>query len=642
MAKIIGNTTATPNPRPDWNQTDDKKADYIKNKPVILTEENIVDLIDTYGNAAPIRSDWEQSDETKLDYIKNKPVVLTEQEIIDLIGEHGNDAQIQVDWAQTDEDQVDYIKNKPVVLTEQNVIDLIDEHGNEAQIQSDWLQDDTESLDYIKNKPLLGNIAAKDKIDRTDLVATVQASLKKADNAIPLAQKGTANGVAELNENGKVPATQLPSYVDDVAEYPNLESFPEKGDADKIYVSLDTNTTYRWGGTSYVPMISGVVLGETEATAYRGDRGKIAYEHTLITGNPHNVTAELIGALPAINGKAAQGTTSTDDTLKNMNRFQSDVYIQGDGGAPNNPRVAGFYMGKSATDENRHIDIVSGAKYSYIDFNKANAEVDYNARLIVDVENGATEFKWGDDSTQKTFNIQGAIQQGGQSVALKGDIPDVSNCVRYTTNENVSIAGATKPTYTFVPPEGDNQPGNSKAAAYFPEGIIMGGTAQSAGFMVRGICGINSSDPKTGACTKDNLYINYDGNNDYKYDRQLVMQAGAVGTHYGNNVYQYAAVRGDALKGYCDANYVNVTGDTMTGALKMVASNPHIGFKDSGYDTEWHIQAHQDQFGFGPTWDKAIKSDKNGNLTASGSVKIGNAVTLEYDSTNECLNFSFK
>ena len=35
MAKIIGNTTATPNPRPDWAQTDETKADYIKNKPII-------------------------------------------------------------------------------------------------------------------------------------------------------------------------------------------------------------------------------------------------------------------------------------------------------------------------------------------------------------------------------------------------------------------------------------------------------------------------------------------------------------------------------------------------------------------------------------------------------------------------------
>ena len=40
MAKIIGNTTATPNPRPDWNQTDETKADYIKNKPDITGEIN--------------------------------------------------------------------------------------------------------------------------------------------------------------------------------------------------------------------------------------------------------------------------------------------------------------------------------------------------------------------------------------------------------------------------------------------------------------------------------------------------------------------------------------------------------------------------------------------------------------------------
>ena len=45
MAKIIGNTTATPNPRPDWHQSDETKADYIKNKPEILTEEDVRNII---------------------------------------------------------------------------------------------------------------------------------------------------------------------------------------------------------------------------------------------------------------------------------------------------------------------------------------------------------------------------------------------------------------------------------------------------------------------------------------------------------------------------------------------------------------------------------------------------------------------
>ncbi len=73
MAKIIGNTTATPNPRPDWEQTDEKKADYIKNKPKVLTEEDVIQLIEENGGDAGVQADWGQTDETQLDYIKNKP-----------------------------------------------------------------------------------------------------------------------------------------------------------------------------------------------------------------------------------------------------------------------------------------------------------------------------------------------------------------------------------------------------------------------------------------------------------------------------------------------------------------------------------------------------------------------------------------
>ena len=96
-----------------------------------------------------------------------------------------------------------------------------------------------------------------------------------------------------------------------------------------------------------------------------------------------------------------------------------------------------------------------------------------------------------------------------------------------------------------------------------------------------------------------------------------------------------------------DSRYVNVSGDTMTGRLKMEMSNPHVHFKDTGYATDWYIQAYEDQFGFGTTWATAFKSDKNGNTTTvgnhkvSGNVVVGNKATLQYDSTNECLNFVF-
>ena len=84
---------------------------------------------------------------------------------------------------------------------------------------------------------------------------------------------GRNNGVASLDLNGKVPTSQLPSYVSDVKEYPSLSDFPSVGEANKIYIALDTNKEYRWGGTVYVEIGSSLALGETSETAWAGDKG---------------------------------------------------------------------------------------------------------------------------------------------------------------------------------------------------------------------------------------------------------------------------------------------------------------------------------------------------------------------------------
>ena len=102
---------------------------------------------------------------------------------------------------------------------------------------------------------------------------------------------GQPGGVAELDDTGHVPASQLPSYVDDVQEYPSRSGFPATGEAGKIYVATDTNLTYRWTGSGYVEISPSLALGETSATAYRGDREKAAYDHSQIkSGNPHGTT----------------------------------------------------------------------------------------------------------------------------------------------------------------------------------------------------------------------------------------------------------------------------------------------------------------------------------------------------------------
>ena len=86
---------------------------------------------------------------------------------------------------------------------------------------------------------------------------------------------------ANLSDNGKVPANQLPSYVDDVLEYGTLSTFPVTGETDKIYVAKDTNLTYRWSGTRYVEISQSIALGETSTTAYPGNKGK-ANEEAII------------------------------------------------------------------------------------------------------------------------------------------------------------------------------------------------------------------------------------------------------------------------------------------------------------------------------------------------------------------------
>lgn len=123
----------------------------------------------------------------------------------------------------------------------------------------------------------------------------------------------------------------------------------------------------------------------------------------------------------------------------------------------------------------------------------------------------------------------------------KPTIPDVSGKLSKTENTGVNVLGTTKSTTTLG--------GNQLVA---PNGIIFAGTASNAGLVTRGICGVSTPDNK-GACSKENLYINYDGNNDFNAGRQVVLNAGAVGNHLGSNMYQYAVPRGDIVKAWVEA-----------------------------------------------------------------------------------------
>lgn len=142
-------------------------------------------------------------------------------------------------------------------------------------------------------------------VNSTSLITSgaVKAGLETKLNT---SLKGANSGLAELDANGKVPSSQLPSYVDDVLEYPSLEDFPATGETGKIYVATDTNKTYRWSGSTYVVISETLALGETDSTAYRGDRGKIAYDHA--TDGSRLTTATATGLYKV--GSTAEGHIS--------------------------------------------------------------------------------------------------------------------------------------------------------------------------------------------------------------------------------------------------------------------------------------------------------------------------------------------
>lgn len=127
------------------------------------------------------------------------------------------------------------------------------------------------------------------------------------------ALKGVANGLAELDATGKVPAAQLPSYVDDVIETDTKSSFPTMGESGKIYTAKDTGKIFRWSGSGYAEISSSLALGTTSSTAFRGDYGNTAYQHSQSGHAPSNAERN------AIAGIQKNGTDITVDSARKVN-----------------------------------------------------------------------------------------------------------------------------------------------------------------------------------------------------------------------------------------------------------------------------------------------------------------------------------
>lgn len=179
-----------------------------------------------------------------------------------------------------------------------NLDDKIDKEIADREAEIDRIEN---KFDGVTDK--LEEALQKEIEDRKAGDTTITNSL----NAF-ISTKGQPSGLAELDSTGKVPAAQLPSYVDDVLEFSTKAQFPQIGETGKIYVSKDTNLTYRWTGTQYLEISQSLALGKTPSTAYPGDKGKA--NRDALNSMPTKLTSYLTpttstGELVKINYKYA-------------------------------------------------------------------------------------------------------------------------------------------------------------------------------------------------------------------------------------------------------------------------------------------------------------------------------------------------
>lgn len=289
------------------------------------------------GAQKNVKPDWNAASGNAAE-ILNKPTALPANGgNADTVGGHTVEADVPEDAKFTDTTYgaagtaLGLVKTGGDVTIADGVITVNDDSHNHTIANVDGLQDALDAkvptTRTINGKALSANIT----LSATDV------------GAIASTLKGANNGVAELDASGKVPANQLPAYVDDVVEgYLNGGKFYEEsghtteitGESGKIYVDLTSLKTYRWSGTAFVVISETIALGETSTTAYRGDRGKTAYDHSQTAHAPSNAERNIIVQVK-VNGTevAPDGTRAVDISMPTkVSELQNDSgFLTSDG-----------------------------------------------------------------------------------------------------------------------------------------------------------------------------------------------------------------------------------------------------------------------------------------------------------------------
>ena len=281
--------------------------------------------------------------------------------------------------------------------------------------------------------------ATKAEQDITSAYEAADTTLQNNINAINNS-KGVANGIATLDQNGLVPSSQLPSYVDDVIEVSTFSALPDTGESGKIYITQDTNLTYRWSGTAYVEISQSLALGETSSTAYAGDKGKATTDKVnrmsdKVTVGPNSVesAADNVKLLYVTHKTSTNEDSQDSHTISAATTTQAGVMTAAD-----KTKLNGL---KDQAGITADIDAVQTNLETHIN-NKTNPHEVTKAQVgLGNVDNTADTDKPISTATQTALDAKFSLTEGNSLKTTADSLPD--RIIAYIPGSSIDATGET-------------------------------------------------------------------------------------------------------------------------------------------------------------------------------------------------------
>ena len=442
---------------------------------------------------------------------------------------------------------------------------------------------------------------------------------------IPLSQKGRAGGVVPLDNDGLISSMYLPSYVDDVLEYSTFSALPVTGESGKIYVTLDTNLTYRWSGTSYVEISKSLALGETADTAYAGNKGK---ENRDSINRLKNAT--FWGATYQANGNVYGTFNGTEIYLTNKIETPKikigDIFLEYD--AERNA-IKGVKYNSDGAEEMANFYMTGGITALGI---RSSGGISFTLQDLADTNISNPQDKQAlvyDAASQKWINGQ-AI--GGGDISLNGTVYKPVNGVITLPGLYEKVAGGT--SSQFLKADGSVD-GNLYALAYNGNQNKVQYSYHSRLASYLQVIDRRSEVPKPNSYESYNIsaFFNMARSNGMPDDNwwsgfhvrgwgddyctwELIGPSSTNNTAYN---LRYRTGIGDTWGDWkmimtdveCDKNYVKKAGDTMTGNLNVPFISTAVNPDNQGN----YFYSSDDTFIRRSTWHAALSHLSQKQLT---------------------------